>query len=214
MEAIMMQLITPEHCGDFIADISDMYRLRHRVFKGRLNWDVQISSDMEVDEFDAFRPSYLLQRSSDGRIQGCVRLLPSTGPTMLRDAFPILLGGAAAPANSTIWECSRFALDVSAEAPRAAHGVASATYEMFAGLIEFGLSRGLTRIVTVTDVRLERILRRVGWPLERIGRSHALGNTSAVAGFVDVSAESLACIRTGGGLRGPVLWTPVVLAAA
>ncbi|WP_346015449.1 MULTISPECIES: acyl-homoserine-lactone synthase [unclassified Bradyrhizobium] len=33
----------------------------------------------------------LLNRSGAGRIQGCVRLLPSTGPTMLGDIFPILL---------------------------------------------------------------------------------------------------------------------------
>lgn len=36
-------------------------------------------------------------------------------------------------------------------------------------MIEFGLSRQLSRIVTVTDLRLERILRRAGRPLERIG---------------------------------------------
>jgi acyl homoserine lactone synthase len=210
----MMHLITPDYYGNFVEEIAEMHRLRYRVFKERLDWDVQISGDMEVDEFDAYRPVYLIQRASDDRIQGCVRLLPSTGPTMLRDAFPALLAGETAPANSKVWESSRFALDVGTGASKAAHGLSSATYELFAGMIEFGLSRNLTDIVTVTDARMERILRRAGWPLRRIGAPRKLGNTLAVAGYLDVSIESLACVRSAGGLKGPALWAPVALAAA
>jgi N-acyl-L-homoserine lactone synthetase len=213
-EAILMQLITAQHYGCFVAEIAEMHRLRCRVFKERLDWDVQISGDMEVDDFDALHPAYLVLGASDGRVQGCVRLLPSTGPTMLRDTFPILLGGASAPASSTIWESSRFALDIPADAPKTVHGLASATYELFAGMIEFGLSRRLTEIVTVTDARMERILRRAGWPLRRIGDPSALGSTLAVAGYLEVSAESLARVRSAGGIHGPVLWAPVTQVAA
>jgi hypothetical protein len=78
-EAIMMQLITADYYGQFIDDISDMHRLRLRVFGQRLDWDVEISGDMEIDEFDALHPAYLIQRASDNSIQGCVRMLPSTG---------------------------------------------------------------------------------------------------------------------------------------
>ena len=210
----MMQLIVRDHYGDFSGEIAEMHRLRYRVFKGRLDWEVQVSGDMEIDEFDALSPAYLLQRAADGRVHGCVRLLPTTGPTMLRDAFPILLDGTCAPASSAIWESSRFALDVPTDAPKAAHGIATATYELFAGLIEFGLSRNLTEIVTVTDARMERILRRIGWPLRRIGSPRALGNTLALAGFVEISAASLTRIRNAGGLQGPTLWGPVVCATA
>ncbi len=213
----MMQLITANYYGDFMDEIAEIHRLRHRVFKERLGWDVQVSSNMEIDEFDALHPAYLMQRASDGRIQGCVRLLPTTGPTMLRDTFPALLDGVSAPASLTIWESSRFALDIDADAPKAAHGLASATYELFAGMIEFGLSQQLSDIVTVTDARMERILRRAGWPLRRIGEPRKLGSTLAVAGYLDVSTESLANIRAAGGLQGPVLWVlwaPVAFAAA
>jgi N-acyl-L-homoserine lactone synthetase len=209
----MMQLITQESYGEFAEDLVEMHRLRYRVFKDRLDWDVHVSGDMEIDEYDALHPAYLLQRRN-GRIQGCVRLLPSIGPTMLRDTFPMLLDGAVAPSRPNIWESSRFALDIPADAMNAAHGIASATYELFAGVIEFGLSRQLSNIVTVTDARMERILRRVGWPLRRIGKPHVLGNTSAVAGYVEISHDCLAHIRSAGGLRSPVLWAPVGLTAA
>lgn len=210
----MMQLITAQYYSSFIDAVTEMHRLRYRVFKERLDWDVQFSGDMEIDEFDALHPAYLIQRASDNRVQGCVRLLPSTGPTMLRDIFPVLLDGASAPASPAIWESSRFALDLPPDTPKATHGLATATYELFAGMIEFGLSRQLTEIVTVTDARMERILRRAGWPLLRIGQSRALGSTLAVAGYLEVSIESLARVRASGGLQSPVLWAPVALAAA
>ena len=139
----MMQLITREYYSDSIEAVTEMHRLRYRVFKERLDWDVQFSGDMEIDEFDALRPAYLIQRARDNRVQGCVRLLPSTGPTMLRDTFPLLLDGEPAPASPTIWESSRFALDLPPDTPKATHGLATATYELFAGMIEFGLSRQL-----------------------------------------------------------------------
>jgi acyl homoserine lactone synthase len=67
--------------------------------------------------------------------------------------------------------------------------------------------------VTVTDARMERILRRAGWPLRRISEPCPLGSTLAVAGYLEVSNESLARIRSAGGLQGPVLWAPVAIAA-
>jgi len=210
----MMQLIMPDRYGEFVEELAEMHRLRYRVFKQRLDWDVQVSGDMEIDEFDALHPVYLLQRGTVGQIQGCVRLLPTTGPTMLRDTFPALLDGRPAPESPQIWESSRFSLDVGPDAPKAAGGLAQATFELFAGMVEFGMSRGLSDIVTVTDVRMERILRRAAWPLRRIGEPRVLGSTLAVAGYLDVSGDSLARIRRNGCLKGPVLWAPVALAAA
>jgi len=156
----------------------------------------------------------LNRQSSDDRLQGCVRLLPSAGPNMLRDTFPALLDGRPAPVSPQIWESSRFALDAVPNSTKAAGGLTRATYELFAGMIEFGLSRRLTDIVTVTDVRMERILRRAGWPLARIGEPTTLDATLAVAGYLKVSADGLARVRSNGDLRRPVLWAPVARAAA
>ncbi|MDE2167569.1 MAG: hypothetical protein KGJ66_14685 [Alphaproteobacteria bacterium] len=128
----MMQLITSELYGEFVNELAAMHRLRYRVFKDRPRRDVQVSGDLEIDEFDALHPTYLLQR-----------------------------GGVA--------------LDLPPEARKAETGIAVATFELFAGMIEFGLSRRLTDIVTVTDARMEPILRRTGWPLRRIADPTAIG---------------------------------------
>lgn len=208
----MMQLITPNCYAEFADALKEMHRLRHRVFRDRLDWEVSASGGYEVDSFDALHPDYLLLRAVTGRVEGCVRLLPTTGPTMLRDSFSILLGDRQAPEDPRIWESSRFALDVPSSAPKEA-GIAVGTYELFAGMIEFGLSRGLISIVTVTDLRIERILRRAGWPLARLSDPRTIGNTRAVAGYLDVSIDSLEAIRRKGGIKGPVLWAPVTRTA-
>src|SRR3546814_8960028 len=105
---------------------------------------------MEIDAFDALHPIYLLHRAEDsGRIQGCVRLLPSIGPTMLSETFAALLEGGAAPADPAVWESSRFALDVERGDSSMTRGLARATCELLAGMLEFALRRRLTGIVTV-----------------------------------------------------------------
>ncbi|TIW24528.1 MAG: conjugal transfer protein TraI [Mesorhizobium sp.] len=190
----MIQLIAPDSYEDFADDLHSMHRLRYRVFKVRLDWQVKGNGGYEIESFDAFRPHYLLLRGFEGRLDGCVRLLPTTGATMLRDTFPILLEGKTAPEHPNAWESSRFALDIGSSAPKGAGGIAIATYELFAGMIELGLSRQLSHIVTVTDLRMERILRRAGWPLERIGEPHTIGVTRALAGL-EVSDKMLQAVR-------------------
>ncbi|MHC6154781.1 acyl-homoserine-lactone synthase [Bradyrhizobium elkanii] len=209
----MMQIIKPDFYGVFAEELSEMYRLRYRVFRERLQWDVQASGGMEIDEYDALHPVYLIQRASDYRIQGCVRLLPSTGPTMLRDTFPLLLDGHSFEASSSVWESSRFALEMDTVSRSTVHGLTSATYELFAGMIEFGLSRQLDQIITVTDARVERILRRAGWPLRRAGHPRRLGNTEALAGYLEISLECLMRVRDAGKIHSPVLWEPALKAA-
>lgn len=206
----MIQLITASSYGDFSSTLVAIHQLRHRVFKIRMDWDVQTSGDMEIDEFDALHPSYLVQLSNDGQVQGCVRLLPTLGPTMLRDTFPSLLDGQPAPSTSAIWESSRFAIDIPSDAPKGQYNIARATYELFAGMVEFGLSKRLTDIVTVTDIRMERILRRAGWPLRRICDPLRIGKTSAMAGYLRISPEILTDLRRAGGISGPALWAPVM----
>lgn len=209
----MLLLITPDRYGSFAEELSQMHALRYRVFKERLDWEVETAAGMEADSFDALQPTYLLLRGPADQVTGCVRLLASTGPNMLRDTFPVLLDGQTAPAAPEVWESSRFALD-QAHMEQGAQAIARSTYELFAGMVEFGLSKTLSSIVTVTDVRMERILRRAQWPLNRIGHARTIGNTKAVAGHLEITKPALQRLRAGGGLKGPVLWMPVMNEAA
>ncbi|MVT01049.1 acyl-homoserine-lactone synthase [Devosia marina] len=61
--------------------------------------------------------------------------------------------------------------------------------------VELHQKPGFARIVTVTDVRFERILNRVKWPLVRLGSPHPVGNTIAVAGLLSADEASLELVR-------------------
>jgi N-acyl-L-homoserine lactone synthetase len=202
---MMIQLITPADYSKCMDDLAEMYQLRYRIFRDRLGWAIPVSGDMQVDSFDACYPVYLLQRGDDDQLQGCVRLLPTTGPTMLRDVFPGLLGGQPAPASEAIWEASRFGFDFAANHLRSAAGFARATYELAAGMLEFGLLYRLTDIVGVIDTRLERILSRGHWPARRFGKPQMIGGTLTIAADLKISPESLARVRQAGGLESPAI---------
>ena len=178
-----------------------MRRLRRRVFRDRLEWEVSVSDGLEADQYDNLSPIYLLGVDRQD-VVGCVRLLPTTGRNMLADTFPVLLDGRAAPTSTRIWESSRFCVDTKNVAATAVNGFREATFLLFAAMIEWGQSRELTAIATVTDLRMERILRRAGWGLDRLGEPRQIGATKAVAGLLPVTDDALRAIRSAGKISG------------
>ncbi len=141
-ETIMIELIAPGWYGAFADEL--IHRLRYRVFKERLDWNVRTTGGFEIDSIDSLKPHYLVLRDSASRVGGGVRLLPSTGPTMLQDVFSRLSEGRTVPEEPSVWKSSRFALDLPPSEPKGSGNIAAATYELLAGMIEFGLLRRLT----------------------------------------------------------------------
>ncbi len=184
-----------------------MHRLRGRVFKERLDWDVSVAGGLEIDQYDALKPTYLLALERRD-VLGCVRLLPTTGPNMLADTFPVLLDGHAAPNAARIWESSRFCVDTKYVTATAENGLRETTYLLFAAMIEWGQQLDLQAIATVTDLRMERILRRAGWHLDRLGTSHQIGATQAVAGLLPITNDALGAIRAAGKISGCAIDAP------
>jgi acyl homoserine lactone synthase len=116
---------------------------------------------------------------------------------MLRDIFPSLVTEAAVPRSERVWEASRFAASGNSTAAEA--GLSQTTYDLLIGVLKFGLSNGISTIACVVDARMERILRRAGWPIERLGPARRIGNTIAMAGQLDVSAPILRQLEARAG---------------
>jgi hypothetical protein len=70
-------------------------------------------------------------------------------------------------------------------------------------ILEWGLSHDQEAVVTVTDVRFERILRRVGWPLARFFPPMQIDSTKALAGRLPISESSPLNVREMGQLISP-----------
>ncbi len=196
----MIKIVTKDNAGRHVINLYQMHRLRKTVFKDRLGWDVTISGELEADEFDGTGSSYLLSIDRYGAVDGCVRLLPTTGPNMLRDIFPSLVTRAAMPCSERVWEASRFAV----RRDTAESGLSRTTYDLLIGVLRFGLTNRISTIACVVDVRMERILRRAGWQLDRLGPARRTGNTVALAGQLDVSPQILRKLETRAGYADAV----------
>lgn len=170
--------------------LKQMHRLRAAVFGDRLEWDVSVAAGEERDHYDDCKPTYLLAITESGLVGGCVRLLPASGPTMLAQTFPQLLETGSLAAHPGMVESSRFCVDTSLVSGREGARLHLATLTLFAGIIEWSIANGYSEIVTATDLRFERILKRAGWPMRRLGEAAAIGNTVAIAGSLPADRVS------------------------
>lgn len=167
-------------------DLWEMHKLRAKVFKDRLGWEVPVMSGMEIDGYDALDPYYMMIREPGANtLRGCWRLLPTEGPYMLKDSFAELLHGEQAPRNARIWELSRFAIETDCDS---SYKVSHITMESFAAMTEYGRRNGIDRFVTVTTTSLERLVTRAGFVTERLGPPVQIGIEQAVALYIDVDA--------------------------
>lgn len=198
----MIRIVTKDNAERYVSSLLQMHRIRKTVFKDRLGWNVTVTGELEVDEYDALGPNYVLSTDRCGTVNGCVRLLPTTGPNMLRDIFPWLVVNAAVPCVERAWEASRFAVSRNSTAGEA--GLSHATYDLLIGVVGFALSNSISTIACVVDVRMERILRRAGWLLERLGPARRIGNTIAMAGQLEVSERVLRELEARVGLARAV----------
>lgn len=191
--------IPPEHYRSHAALLDQMHQLRARVFHGRLNWDVTVRGGREHDEFDRFQPTYILVVTGKETVIGAVRLLPAKGPTLLSVLFPELAGQGLFQPHAALIESSRFCVDTSVisspEASGQGQALHGATWTLFAAIIEWSMANGYDELITATDLRIERILRRAGWPMTRIGEPKPIGNTRAVVGLLPTDSVSFKTVK-------------------
>lgn len=174
------------------AELHAMFQFRAEIFQRRLGWDVHLLGGMEVDAYDALDPIYLMMRDRSGRIYGCLRMLPTTGPYMLKDAFPALLHGAEPPSSGKMVELSRFA---ARSGGHPGFGLSSLTVDLIRHALAYGQATGIEHYVTVTTPAVERLLRRSGMVMQRMGAPCKLGAERALALIIDISQSQLALQR-------------------
>jgi acyl homoserine lactone synthase len=166
--------------------INEMYRLRARVFRDRMGWDVPTIAGMEIDGYDALGPYYMLIQDAERHVRGCWRLMPTEGPNMLKDTFPQLLDGQDAPLGRHIWELSRFAIETDGEQT---FGFADLTMHAIHELVTFADRMSITRYVTVTTLAIERMLRRAGIEVTRLGPPVKIGVERTIA--LDITVDAI-----------------------
>jgi acyl homoserine lactone synthase len=175
------------------ATLCAMFRLRHQVFHDRLGWDVVSDAGLEHDRFDIADPVYVLARGRQ-ELHGCWRLLPTDGPNMLRDVFPQLMGDAAMPADPRTWELSRFAV-LEGSTDSCGFGLSAVPVRMLDAAVRYAQANGITRYVSVTSVAIERMFRKLGIAVERLGPALRIGRVLTVACAMPVDGATAQAVR-------------------
>ncbi|MFM6993130.1 MAG: acyl-homoserine-lactone synthase [Rhodoferax sp.] len=184
-------------------DRDGMFRLRYETFHTRLGWDVTVEDGMERDHFDTRSTVYIIGKASDQSIDACWRLLPTTGPYMLRDTFPELLHGQAAPQAVDCWELSRFAVAAD-RVQSGTEGFGELTVALMAESARFALQHGIHRYVTVTTTPIERLMKRQGLHIHRIGPPIRIGMVMTVACVIEVDDITLRAVGvSASGVNAP-----------
>ncbi|ETA49836.2 autoinducer synthase [Rhodobacteraceae bacterium PD-2] len=168
-----------------------MFRDRADQFKTRLGWAVTVDeAGFERDEYDAEDPLYVIWEEADGTHGGSMRLLPTTGRTMVNDHFPHLTDGVHI-SSPVIWECTRFCL-----ARGAKPGVAAALMRAGGEVMQ---QFGVAHYVGVFDARMVRIYRRIGSSPEVLG-SEGEGREQISVGLWEFSPEAQAKVAQAAGI--------------
>jgi acyl homoserine lactone synthase len=140
-----------------------MFRDRAEQFSRRLGWAVTVDEQgWERDQYDALNPLYVIWEREDGTHGGSMRLLPTTGRTMVAEHFADVadISGIVSP---FVWECTRFCLAPGAE-PRVVAALVLACDEVMERFC-------LTHLLAVFDARMVRVYRRMGTSPEVLGSS-------------------------------------------
>ena len=203
----MINLIEASQSAAFPHETDAMFRSRAETFSQRLGWNVVVRDGYERDCFDEMDPLYLVSVDPDnGEYWGSLRLLPTTGPNMLRDVFYHLLDDRTPVACPTIWESSRICVARRDSQPeRKHHGLNFALCELILGIAEVAISAGLTQIVSVFDARMLRILKAAGCNPSVIGTPRRIGDVMCYAALFDTGPGPLNKIQETVGISNTVL---------
>ena len=140
----MLKLMEGSYASFFPREIDAMFRNRAENFAERLGWEVVVKDGYERDMFDDANPLYLVSVDPDTEeYWGSLRLLPTTGPNMLRDVFPQLLDGDTVE-SATIWESSRICTAGARGRLEQSKNIARVLSELILGIGEVAVAAGLT----------------------------------------------------------------------
>jgi len=167
---------------------SALFDYRFRVFVEALGWQLDTEIGQEKDQFDHDDTLYVIAKEAD-RVVGCARLLPTTLPYLLEEVFPELLNGMAPPKDAKIWELSRFtSLDPDAPAANARQQFSSdSSVALLQAAMKSAKAQGASRMISVSPIGVERLLRRAGFKCHRAGPPKIIDDYPLVACWIELT---------------------------
>lgn len=170
----------------------DLANYRHKIFVERLGWQLQIKDGAELDQFDRPDTVYVVAKDERNGILGCARLLPTTRPYLLGEVFPQLLNGLTPPCSPEVWELSRFAaMDFNNQMnPAAGQFSSPVAIQLMHESLACAARLGAKRLITVSPLGVERLLRKAGFRAHRAGPPIIVDQHPLFACWIEVCEDS------------------------
>lgn len=177
--------------------IDQMYRLRAQVFKNELGWDVEVHDGREIDKYDDLKPVYLMWTNpSRNLLLGSLRLLPTTGPTLLHDVFRRTFPSDMELSAPGIWEGTRLCINQTAIADEHPEmDMKTAFCRMLLALCEVGVENGISTLVSNFEPPTKRLYQMAGAPLNFLGKADGYGKRPVCAGTFQANRDTLHAMR-------------------
>ena len=202
----MIHVVTIDNQHLYGRQLDQMFRMRHTYYIEGHGWGGLTSRDgRETDEFDEGGVVYLMRIDPFGDVAASVRLNPTLGPTLLKKFAD--WSDAPLPEAESVWDVSRW---IAAPQHRRANNPRWPTNhqrELMIGILEFGLSRGLTHLTMLAEHRLAERIESYGWPLRYLGapREYEGGKGTAVAAEIEMGLHVLNMTRSKTGIARRLL---------
>ncbi len=184
---IMSGISTQLH-GDLFYRVSSY---RHRVFVEMLGWKLHCQNGFELDQFDRSDTVYVVSQDFSGQVNGCARLLPTSGPYLLGEIFPQLLNDNSPPNAPDVWELSRFAAVDFSQQPRSA--IRQFSSDIAVALLRESMAcaarHGAKALITVSPIAVERLLQHAGFRAHRAGPPVIIDGRPIVAVWIDIASN-------------------------
>lgn len=191
----MIVIIEPFNAHEYSSLMEKMFRLRALIFRKRKKWDVEVVDGKERDKYDDLGPVYIIYTDDGAKeVRGSLRLLPTTGPTLVSDVFSDTIPYAANLSAPTIWECSRVCVDEKIVAD-GYDGIVHATAVLLGALGDVAIKAGIESIIGNFDAPGLRLYRRIGCEIDVIGRTSRYGKPIYL-GLHHISGDIVGRIKT------------------
>lgn len=183
----MLFLITPENYHLHREDLDNMYRLRHKVFYEKLEWDVASHNGMEKDSFDEKNAYYIIYKDTHGTIRGCVRFIEMTHECMFDNQFSFSLPNFHKFKRPGYWEVSRMAVDCEHDENYQKSMSREVCITLLAGYTYFGLEFDVECSLIITYPSVIKLYKKYGLILSQIHESHINNEEIIVSAYIPLN---------------------------
>lgn len=190
----------------YARQLDQIFRMRHAFYIEGHGWaDLTSTDGKETDEFDDEHAVYLMSLDPFGDVAASVRLNPTTQPTLLKKFAA--WSDEPLPELDSVWDISRWIAAPQHRRSTNPRWPSNHQRELMIGILEFCISRSLTHLTMLSELRLAERIAAYGWPLRHLGapREYEGGKGKAVAAEIEVGQPVLALTRAKTGVTGRVL---------